>query len=209
MPVRVLLTDDHPLVRVGLRTLIDAEPDLEVVGEADNGQDAIALASALMPDVIVLDIQMPRLDGLHATPLLKRVCPLAAIVVLTVYEDAAYLRELFEVGANAYVLKRAASTELIGAIRSVLRGDVYVDPRVASKVVVPVGPRSGSAPSLSEREAEVLRAVAQGYSNKEIAGQLTLSVRTVETYKARSMEKLGLRNRVDIVRYATEHRWLS
>lgn len=210
--LRVLLADDHALVREGLRALIDAQPDMEVAGEAENGDQALAQANTLAPDVVVLDVWMPRLDGVRATPLLKRACPDAAIVVLTACDDANTLRELLDAGATGYVLKHAAGEELVGAIRAVVAGGVYVDPRIAGELVTtttppPAGERATSV-KLSDREAEVLRAIAQGYSNKEIAIQLELSVRTVETYRARSMEKLGLNSRVDIVRYAAEQRWL-
>jgi DNA-binding NarL/FixJ family response regulator len=210
-PLRVLLADDHALVREGLRALIDAQPDMRVVGEAENGHDAIAQASALAPDVIVLDVWMPQLDGARAAPLLKRARPNAAIIALTACDDAGCLRELLDAGASGYVLKHAAVDELVGAIRAVVTGGVYVDPRIAGELIGGNGARANDGAAntkLSEREAEVLRAIAQGYSNKEIAAQLELSVRTVETYRARSMEKLGLTSRVDIVRYAAEQRWL-
>lgn len=209
--LRVLLADDHALVREGLRALIDAQPDMQVAGEAENGDQAIAQANALVPDVIVLDVWMPRLDGVHATPQLRRACPGAAIIVLTACDDTSCLRGLLDAGAAGYVLKHAAGEELVGAIRAVAAGGVYVDPRIAGELVGTNGDAAServAGARLSEREAEVLRAIAQGYSNKEIAVQLELSVRTVETYRARSMEKLGLNSRVDIVRYAAEQRWL-
>jgi DNA-binding NarL/FixJ family response regulator len=209
--LRVLLVDDHALVRDGLRALIDAQPDMHVAGEAQDGQEAIEEASALTPDVVVLDLWMPRLDGARAVPELKRVLPNAAIVVLTACDDWRSLRDVLDAGVSGYVLKHAASKELVGAIRAVAAGGVYVDPRIAGELVGNHATRAGDVATnakLSEREAEVLRAIAQGHSNKEIALQLQLSVRTVETYRARSMEKLGLTNRVDIVRYATEQRWL-
>jgi DNA-binding NarL/FixJ family response regulator len=208
--LRVLLADDHALVREGLRALIDAQPDMRVAGEAENGDEAIAQASSLAPDVVVLDVWMPRLDGNRAAPLIKHACPEAAIIVLTACDDAQCLRELLDAGAAGYVLKHAAGEELVGAIRAVAAGGVYVDPRIAGELIATNGQPNERAAGvkLSDREAEVLRAIAQGYSNKEIAVQLELSVRTVETYRARSMEKLGLNSRVDIVRYAAEQRWL-
>jgi DNA-binding NarL/FixJ family response regulator len=209
--LRVLLADDHALVRDGLRALIDAHPDMRVVGEAENGHEAITQANLLAPDVVVLDVWMPQLDGVRAAPLLKRACPKAALIVVTACDDPRCLREVLDAGASGYVLKHAAVQELVGAIRAVATGGIYVDPRIAGELIGGNGSRAGEgtqSTKLSEREAEVLRAIAQGYSNKEIAVQLQLSVRTVETYRARSMEKLGLSSRVDIVRYAAEQRWL-
>lgn len=211
--LRVILADDHAIVREGLKRLIDAEADMVVVGEASDGAEAVDKAVRLAPDVAVLDVSMGGVNGAEATRQVRASCPGTRILALTVHEDTSYLRELLDAGAYGYVLKRAASDELIRAIRAVAGGGVYVDPRVAGKLVSTLmPPRSTPAAALatlSEREAAVLRLIAQGYTNKEIAGQLGLSVKTVETYKARSMEKLGLRSRVDIVRTATERGWLA
>jgi two-component system, NarL family, response regulator NreC len=211
--LRVILADDHGVVREGLKRLIDAEPDMVVVGEASDGAEAVEKALMLSPDVAVLDVSMAGVNGAEATRQLRVCCPATRILALTVHEDTSYLRELLDAGAFGYVLKRAASDELIRAIRAVASGGVYVDPRIAGKLVSTlIPPRSTSSAALatlSEREAAVLRLIAQGYTNKEIAGQLGLSVKTVETYKARSMEKLGLRSRVDIVRTASERGWLT
>jgi DNA-binding NarL/FixJ family response regulator len=167
----------------------------------------------LCPDVAVVDVSMGQINGAEATRKIRTVCPNTRVLALTVHEDTSYLRELLDAGAAGYVLKRAAADELIQAIRAVASGGVYVDPRIAGKLVSTFAQARALAPTtmaeLSERETAVLRLIAQGYTNKEIASQLGLSVKTVETYKARSMEKLGLRSRVDIVRTATERGWLT
>lgn len=209
--LRVLLADDHAVVREGLKALIEAEPGLELVGEAADGETACREAARLRPDVVVMDISMPGLGGAAATERLKRECPGTRVVALTAHEDGGYVRRLLEAGASGYVLKRAAARVLIEAIRTAAAGGTYLDPSVAGQVVQGyVRPRSAAARAeLSEREADVLRLIAQGYSNKEIAARLEISVKTVETYKARSMEKLELGSRVDIVRYAVQRGWLS
>jgi DNA-binding NarL/FixJ family response regulator len=209
--LRVLLADDHAIVREGLKALINSQPDLVVVGEAADGPTAVALTAELDPDVVVMDISMPGLTGAQATTQLRAARPDRKVLVLTVHEDKGYMRLLLEAGAAGYVLKRAAAAELIQAIRAVAAGQTYLDPVLAGSVVdhlvrpaVAVGP----SVDLSEREAEVMRLIALGYSNKEIAVQLKVSVKTVETYKTRSMEKLHIRSRVDIVRYAARRGWL-
>jgi DNA-binding NarL/FixJ family response regulator len=210
--IRIVLADDHSVVRAGLKALIDAEPDMEVVGEADDGVEVLAEADRARPDVVVLDLSMPRLNGLDAAQQLRERAHELRVLVLSVHEDATYLRRALEAGANGYVLKRAAAESLIGAIREVGAGKVYLDPALGAALAESVvGSRkaAGDHAALSEREGAVLRLIAQGYSNKEIAAQLDLSVKTVETYKARAMEKLNLGSRVDIVRYATERGWLG
>jgi DNA-binding NarL/FixJ family response regulator len=207
--LRVLLADDHAVVRAGLRALIVAEPDLVVVGEAADGEEAVALAVALAPDVLVLDISMPKMHGVAAAERVRAECPRVRAVALSAHEDRGYVLRMLAAGANGYVLKRAAASELVRAIRAVASGGTYLDPAVAGGVV---GPPTGPPPAgiaLSEREAEVVRHIARGYSNKEIAARLGVSVKTVETYKARSLEKLGLHGRVELVRYACERGWLS
>jgi DNA-binding NarL/FixJ family response regulator len=211
--IRIVLADDHNVVRAGLKALIDSQPTMEVVGEAGDGVEVLAQADAVRPDLVVMDLSMPRLNGLEATQQLRARFPELHVLVLSVHEDATYLRRALEAGATGYVLKRAAADSLIGAIREVSEGRVYLDPALAATLaqsVLGVG-RAGAAATiaLSEREAAVLRLIAQGYSNKEIAAQLDLSVKTVETYKARAMEKLALANRVDIVRYAADQGWLG
>lgn len=209
----ILLADDHAIVREGLKRLIDAEGDMRVIGEAADGAEAVEKSIQLCPDVAVVDVSMGNVNGAEATRRIRVACPNTRILALTVHEDTSYLRELLDAGAAGYVLKRAAADELIRAIRAVASGGVYVDPRMAGKLVSSFAPAKAAPANamaeLSERETSVLRFIAQGYTNKEIASQLGLSVKTVETYKARSMEKLGLRSRVDIVRTATERGWLT
>jgi DNA-binding NarL/FixJ family response regulator len=211
--LRVFLADDHAVVREGLKSLVNAQPDMEVVGEADDGQTAVEEAQRLNPDVAVLDISMPRLNGAEVAQTLRQVCPQVRLVALTVHEEGSYLRKLLDAGATAYVLKRAAAEELIQAIRAAAAGATYLDPRVAGKVIagftckLPTG-QPPAVNALSDREGEVVRLIAYGYSNKEIAARLLLSVKTIETYKARSLEKLGLASRSDLVRYALEHGWM-
>lgn len=212
--LRILLADDHAVVREGLKALINAQPGMEVSGEAADGRNACRLARTLRPGVVILDVSMPEMNGAEAAEELRRDCPEVRVLALTVHEDKGYLLRLLAAGAAGYVLKGAAAEELIHAIRTVAAGGVYLDPTVAGKVVGgfvrhPAGTPAPGGGDLSDREAEVVRLVAAGYSNKEIAGRMTLSVKTVETYKARSMEKLGLRSRVDIVRYALHRGWLQ
>lgn len=212
--LRLLLADDHAVVREGLKTLIEQEPGMEVVGEAADGEAACRMAEACRPDVVVMDVSMPRLNGARATERLKEANPDIKVLALTVHDDKSYMRELLRAGASGYVLKRAVADELIRAIRTVASGGMYLDPVLAEKVVgsflgTPYKPTPSEGNPLSERETSVLRLLAQGYSNKEISAQLSISVKTVETYKARSMEKLGLDSRVDVVRYASQRGWLQ
>jgi DNA-binding NarL/FixJ family response regulator len=212
--LRVYLADDHAVVRSGLKALINAQPDMEVSGEAGDGRTACDQVQELQPDVVVMDVSMPKLNGAQATVQLKQTCPKVKVLALTVHEDKGYLRLLLEAGASGYVLKRAAAEDLIHAIRTVAAGGVYLDPALAGQVVgsfvrSPAGHRAPEGGDLSDREAEVVRLIAAGYSNKEIASRISLSVKTVETYKARSMEKLGLESRADLVRYALQRGWLQ
>jgi DNA-binding NarL/FixJ family response regulator len=212
--LRVFLADDHAVVREGLKALVNAQVGMAVCGEAGDGLTACQQVERLLPDVVVMDVSMPELNGARAAERLKQACPQVKVLALTVHEDKGYLRRLLEAGAAGYVLKRAAAEELVHAIRTVAAGGVYLDPAVAGKVVggfVRPAPSSGPARGgeLSEREEEVVRLTAAGHSNKEIAARLELSVKTVETYKARSLEKLGLRTRADLVRYALQRGWLE
>ncbi len=211
-PVRVLLADDHVVVRHGLKLLIDSQPDLTVVGEASDGDIAVQSAIELKPDVIVMDISMPGTNGLVATRTLKQRQPDIAIVTLTRHGDDAYLQELLRAGVSAYVLKQSAPTELLQAIRAAAAGAQYLDSALTSRVTAAFlgKPRRHARPSaaVSERESEVLRLIASGYSNKEIASRLSLSVKTVETHKANAMRKLDLNGRIDIVKYAVLQGWL-
>jgi DNA-binding NarL/FixJ family response regulator len=208
--IRVLLADDHAVVRAGLKALIDAQPDLDVIAEAGDGPAALRQAAEARPDVAVLDFSMPGLNGAEVAERLRRASPGTRVLALTVHEDPGYLRQVLRAGAGGYVLKRSAAEELIHAIRIVAQGGVYLDPSLAGQVVEGyVGESAGGATAeLSEREEEVLSRIALGLSNKEIAARLGVSVKTVETYKARSMLKLGLESRVDIIRYAMKRGWL-
>jgi len=213
--LRIFLADDHAVVRAGLKALIDAESGMTVIGEAADGLDACEQVPGLRPDVVVMDVSMPGLTGAQATERLQKECPHVKILALTVHEDKSYIRQLLSAGAAGYVLKRAAAEELIHAIRVVAGGGVYLDPSVAGKVVGGFVKRSSTQvvadgdAELSDREAEVARLTAGGHSNKEIATRLELSVKTVETYRARAMEKLGLNGRADLVRYAVQQGWLK
>lgn len=210
----IFLADDHAVIREGLKALINAQPDMEVVGEADNGRATLLEVKALNPDVVVMDISMPEMNGAKATERLRRDCPLTKVLALTVHTDQGYLQQMLKAGASGYVLKRAATHELIQAIRRVAEGDIYLDQTLATKVVsgyirkqsVQAG-QTGC--DLSEREQDVLRRIALGYTNKEIAAQLNISVRTVETYKVRLMEKLNFHSRAEVVRYALLQGWLE
>ena len=212
--LRVLLADDHKIVRDGLRLLIDAQRDMRVIGEAGNGKDALQQAHDLKPDVVVMDLSMPKLNGLQATERLKAELPTVKVVALTVHEDPSYLLQLCKAGAVGYVLKRSAGDDLIRALRAVARGGLHFDPTLANKALVG---RTGDSPGkaglhpggLSEREREVLILLAWGYSNKEVAGKLSLSTKTVETYRVRITEKLGFRSRTQMVQHALRQGWLN
>ncbi len=205
--LRVLLADDHMVVREGLKTLINAQPDMQVVGEAENGREALKRAADLSPDVVVMDISMPEMNGVEATERLRKECPQIKIIALTIYEDLGYLRQLLKAGASGYVIKRAVVEELVHAVRTCASGGSYIEPTLAGQVVSSYISRGSglggqSQGELSDRETQVLRLVAWGCSNKEIGAKLNISVKTVETYKVRLMGKLNLRSRVDMVRYA-------
>jgi len=211
--LRVLLADDHVTVRRGLKLLIDAEPDMEVIGEAGDGNEAVQKARELNPDVIVMDISMPGASGLDATRTLKAIKPDAVIVTLTRHPDSAYLQELLRAGVSGYVLKRSAPTELLHAIRAAAAGGQYLDTTLTAGVTAGFAGKDARAKmpatALSDRESEVLRLIASGYSNKEIAAHLSLSVKTVEAHKANAMRKLELTGRIDIVKYAILQGWLN
>jgi two-component system response regulator NreC len=212
--LRVLLADDHVTVRHGLKLLIDSQPDMEVVAEASDGNAAILQAVEVRPHVVVMDISMPGVNGLVATRRLKRMVPDTAVITLTRHSDDAYLQELLRAGVAGYVLKQSAPSELLHAIRAAAAGGQYLDSALTARVTAGFLAREGKRPrtaggSLTEREAEVLRLVASGYSNKEVAARLSLSVKTVEAHKANSMRKLGLRGRIDIVKYAILQGWLE
>jgi DNA-binding NarL/FixJ family response regulator len=211
--LRIFLADDHTLVRAGLRALITAEPDLQIVGEASNGHEALAQIPLLQPHIVVMDLSMPELNGIQATRQLVAQMPAIRILALSVHEDASYLQQALHAGAKGYLLKRAAPESLIEAIRTIAGGKTYLDSalnNILIENIVGHEQHTFSDPAiLSERETEVLQYIAHGYSNKEIAAQLNLSVRTIETYKNRATEKLGITSRVGIIRYATEQGWLN
>ncbi|HYU78275.1 MAG TPA: response regulator transcription factor [Vicinamibacterales bacterium] len=210
--VRLLLVDDHAVVREGLRALLASDPRFEIVGEATDGESAIAQANALRPDIVVMDVSLPGVNGVQATRQLRGQLPDTRVVALTVHEEGGYLRSLLDAGAAGYVLKRSAASELVRALYAVADGGTYLDPAMEGHLagrLVRNAPHIGPAPGLSDRETEVVRLVARGYSNKEIANKLQVSVKTVETYRYRAVEKLGLRGRADLVRYAIEQRWLD
>lgn len=212
--LRVLLVDDHAVVREGLKALVSADPGMEVAGEAVDGLSALAQAAAVDPDVVVMDVSLPGLTGAQTTERLRQLRPTQKVLALTVHEDRAYLRMMIDAGAAGYVLKRAAAGELVQAIRAVSVGETYLDPAFSGAIsgnfprATPAGVAAAPV-ELSERESAVVRLIAHGYSNKEIANQLDLSVKTVETYKTRSLTKLNVRSRVDLVRYAVQRGWLA
>lgn len=210
MTPRILLADDHAVLRAGLRLLLTSQNEFDVVGEASSGTEALSLAERLQPDLILLDLSMPALGGLDALPALRKLVPSARILILTMHDDPQYLRQALKHGASGYALKKAADSELLSAMRSVLRGEVYVHPSMTRVLLEDMLPESQSANredtwgSLSEREQEVLKMVALGHTSAEIAEQLNLSAKTVETYRARGMEKLGLRTRAALVKFALQ-----
>lgn len=213
--LRVLLADDHEMIRDGLKLLVNSQPDMETVGEAEDGGVAVRLAQELLPDVVVMDVSMPGVDGLQATKKLKQICPQVNILTLTRHTDDGYFQQLLRAGANGYVLKQSKSAELLRAIRTVAAGQTYLDPAITEKVFTHIRGRTGVDRSatpdadLTVREAEVLRLIALGYINKEVAARLSLSIKTVETHKANGMRKMGMTSRVDIVRYAMLKGWLQ
>lgn len=212
--LRILLVDDHDIVREGVRLLIEAQPDMTIIGEADNGEDALKKAKELKPEIVIMDISMPELNGLKATEKLCKINPQINILILTRHEDIGYLKTLIEAGANGYILKQSAPEELIRAIRVVASGKSYLDAALTERVFDGYVNRSSSLrgenkADITEREQEVLRLTAWGYSNKEIGGKLNISVKTVEAHKANAMRKLDLRSRIDIVRFALLQGWLQ
>ena len=212
--LRILLADDHVTVRQGLKMLIDSQDDMTVVSEASDGTAAVEQARTLRPDVVVMDISMPGMNGLVATRTLKQIQPDSVVVILTRHGDDAYLQELLRAGADGYVLKQSAASELLQAIRATAVRGQYLDSALTARVTAGFLAKSGrkaqvTGVSVSERESEVLRLIAAGYSNKEIAAQLELSVKTVEVHKANAARKLGLKGRIDIVKYALLQGWLS
>jgi DNA-binding NarL/FixJ family response regulator len=208
---RILLADDHAVLRSGLKMLLNAQTDLVVVGEATNGNEALNAVREHSPDLLLLDISMPQSDGLQVLQQIRRTHPHVRVLVLTMHEEEGYLKRALEAGAAGYCPKSAADAELISAIRAVMRGNVYIHPshtKILLDKMLPTSAPSAAA-DLSERESAVLKLVALGHTNQEIAEQLALSVKTVESYRARGMEKLGLSSRAALVRYAIQEGWMK
>jgi len=209
--VRVMIADDHAILRAGLKLLVNAQPDMEVVAEAPDGEAAIQAAREKNPDVALMDLTMPRTGGMRALQEIVRTGAKTRVLVLTMHDDPAYLRSVLAAGAAGYVLKRSVDAELLTAIRAVHQGGTFVDPSLADVLVQDVLAKKSAKASpkrpaniLSERELQVLRLVARGYSSPQIAKQILVGVKTVETYRARLTQKLGLRTRSDVVRFAVQ-----
>ena len=212
-PIRVLLVEDHETVREGLRLLLESQADMQVVAEASDGRAAVEYSERLRPQVVVMDLSMPEMNGLAATHAIKQGCPETAIVALTRHDDAAFVDELRKAGASGYVLKQSPSAELLDAVRVAAIGGSYLDARLRAREATNTSQqhltRVRRPPSVSEREKQVLRMMAVGHSNKEIAEALGITIKTVEVHKANAMRKLQLRGRIDVVRYAILHGWLQ
>lgn len=206
--VRILLSDDHTILRTGLKMLIGAAGDLEVIGEAKDGEEAVSLADRLHPDVVLMDISMPKMDGIKATAEIKKRHPEVKVLMLTMHENDEYLFRTIQAGGSGYVLKKAADDEVLDAIRHVAAGGAFLRPAVTTKLVqdylerVDKGEESDSYGKLTDREREILRLIAEGHTNAQIAQMLVISVRTVESHRAHIMEKLGIQTRAELVKYA-------
>ncbi len=211
-PIRVVLVDDHPLVLAGVKAVLQATSDIAVIGEASSGGGALALIAETGPDIAVIDISLADISGIEIAGRLARAGSPVRVLALSVHEDRAYVQQLLGIGARGYLLKRSAADELARAIRAIANGGIYLDPAIAAKAMdhdhMPAAlPAEGE--SLSPRETDVLRLIARGHSNKEIGARLSISIKTVETYKARAAGKLGLHSRADIVRHAAAQGWLE
>ena len=206
--MRVLLADDHPIVRDGLKAILEAQPDIEVVGEAASGQEAVEKVGRLKPDIVIMDLAMPGMSGIEATRRIKQQNPDVKIMALTMHDDDEYFFQVINAGASGYYIKGGPSAELVTALRTVGQGDVFLYPSLAKKLVsdylarVHTGKEKGSLDGLTEREREVMRLIAEGRSNQEIADLLVLSVSTVQTHSAHILAKLGLHSRTELVRFA-------
>ena len=206
--IRIIVADDHTIVREGVRLLLDAQMDMEVVGEAADGQQALTQVRKLKPDIVLIDISMPILNGLEATRAIKREYPQIHVIVLTMYESDEYFFQVLDAGASGYVLKKAASADLAAAIRAVHAGDVFLYPSVARRLVadyltrVKSGEEQSSYDGLTPREREVLRLIAEGYTNQVIAEKLVISPSTVQTHRTRIMQRLNLHSRAELIQYA-------
>lgn len=206
--IKLLLADDHAVLRAGLKALLNSQPDMEIIAEAADGEEAVRKSAELTPDIVIMDISMPILTGLEATRKIKKQNPAVKVLVLTVHEDEIYLHRMLRAGASSYVPKKAADTELLAAIRATYQGEHFIHSSMTTGLVSElrdkemVGVDKRNPGGLSKRESEVLRLLAMGHTNQQIADKLFLSVRTVETYKARLKDKLGLQGRAELVRYA-------
>jgi two-component system response regulator NreC len=205
----VVIADDHAVVRAGLRALLQDTPQLELIAEASGGVEALELVKKLQPEILVLDLSMPDMDGISVTRQLKELQFPTRVLILTVHEDEALLKEAIQAGASGYILKQAAESELVSAIQVILRGDLYVDPSLLRSLLneqVKMQPvQTGNVEPLTPREVDVLKLIVEGHTNRQIAEHLSISVRTVEGHRANLSEKLGLHSRVELVRYAKEH----
>ena len=211
--LRILIADDHEMVREGLKALLNAEPDMEVVAEAGDGESALAQARLAKPHLVLMDVSMPGMNGLEATAALTECCPEVKVLAVSRHRGRGYVQQLLSAGASGYVLKQSSSEEILRAVRAIAHGATYVDGAVSQDVFTPLGlgperSRGSTESGLSAREEEILRLVAWGYSNKEIAARLELSVKTVESHKTNASTKLGLNSRVDVVRLALLRGWL-
>jgi two-component system response regulator NreC len=200
--VKILLADDHAIVRQGLKLILSAHPDLEVVGEAANGREAVELANKLRPDLVLMDVQMPELNGIEATRQMVAANPRTRILVLSMHKEAVYVREILRAGARGYILKDAIDTELLNAVRSVANGDGYISPALSGSLNDKAKDSGNPLDLLSGREREVLLLIADGKTNKEIAARLNLSVYTVDSHRGKIMEKLNLHSAGELVRFA-------
>lgn len=213
MTIRVLIADDHGLIRAGLRAMLEDEATIEVVGEASTGQDVLHLASMLSPDLILLDIGLPDIDGIEATRRLKKMLPQIPVLILTVYEDETLLHEAIKAGAAGYVIKRAADDDLMAAIQAVSRGEMYIHPAVTRLLVKDLfpaaDPKKSALDTLTARELEVMRYIIKGFTNRQIAETLFISVRTVEGHRASLFGKLDLKNRLELVEFAEKNDMLD
>ena len=214
--LRILLVDDHAMIRTGLQMVVDSQTDMEVVGQAGSGREAITQAQACQPDIVLMDISLPDLGGAEATEAIRQLLPQVRVLAVTRHGDPGYLRRMLQAGADGYMLKNADTNALLAAIRAVANGRTYIDPMLVSSLVkngereTGISPQPHSPPGeLTPRERDVIRLIAWGRSNKEIAAQFGVSVKTVEYYKAQAAEKLQLYSRTDIVRYALSQGWLQ
>ena len=209
MSIRILIADDHGLMRAGLRAVLEDEPAIEVVGEASNGEEVLHLTGELLPDIVLLDIGMPGIDGIEATRRLRRIYPQIQVLILTVYDEESLLREAIRAGASGYLIKRAAEDELLAAIQAVSRGDMYIHPAITRLLLKDLSPsissKKDALDQLTPREFEVMGYIIRGFTNRQIAETLYISMRTVEGHRASLFGKLGLKNRVELVEFAEKH----